>query len=495
MAKQVHIHIHRNKTRDAGEGEGKGRWITLSPSGTHVKVDGNGEITAGPKGMTGKKPSELSKGSKKTAGQAAHASSEAARIQGIASADPKGWHTPNQHLSEVAKASAEHAKKHGASSSQSSSYLKVPAGGVESAMSSASAALKSGSREEMSKHARATRRLANEHARAVLSAAAAGDFGAAASLYQERNRLEELNFNLWKAINSEAAAEQAAPGPAKPTRAPERTPMRQEMRNLQAAGLKEARKLTRSPAQPGMERSINRLQAEADIKEAKERVYARRSESRSKDPDTGFVVHKNTRFDPKAPPLKGSAGREDSKTLTTKAQTIMLEGQYVSWPDRASKMAWNAAHTNYLSAARLLRQAEEAGSGPESQSLRQEAAAAQEKGDAAFAKISKHMESGPVSVQQESPGVFYAASKDPVKPGASGAAPTSQNQKISAEMSKDPKALRQMASTAESQGLRERAAKLRQAADLFEQDAEHQRRTASPPSIPLDTKRTDWKQR
>lgn len=302
MAKQVHIHIHRNKTRDAGEGEGKGRWITLSPSGTHVKVDGNGEITAGPKGMTGKKPSELSKGSKKTAGQAAHASSEAARIQGIASADPKGWHTPNQHLSEVAKASAEHAKKHGASSSQSSSYLKVPAGGVESAMSSASAALKSGSREEMSKHARATRRLANEHTRAVMSAAAAGDFGAAASLYQERNRLEELNFNLWKAINSEAAAEQAAPGPAKPTRAPERTPMRQEMRNLQAAGLKEARKLTRSPAQPGMERSINRLQAEADIKEAKERVYARRSESRSKDPDTGFVVHKNTRFDPKAPP-------------------------------------------------------------------------------------------------------------------------------------------------------------------------------------------------
>lgn len=62
MAKQVHIHIHRSKARDAGEGEGKGRWITLSPSGTHVKVDGNGEITAGPKGMTGKKPSELSKG-------------------------------------------------------------------------------------------------------------------------------------------------------------------------------------------------------------------------------------------------------------------------------------------------------------------------------------------------------------------------------------------------------------------------------------------------
>lgn len=61
MAKQVHIHIHRNKTRDAGEGEGKGRWITLSPSGTHVKVDGKGEITAGPKGMAGKKPSELSK--------------------------------------------------------------------------------------------------------------------------------------------------------------------------------------------------------------------------------------------------------------------------------------------------------------------------------------------------------------------------------------------------------------------------------------------------
>lgn len=61
MAKQVHIHIHRNKTRDAGEGEGKGKWITLSPSGTHVKVDGSGEITAGPKGMAGKKPSELSK--------------------------------------------------------------------------------------------------------------------------------------------------------------------------------------------------------------------------------------------------------------------------------------------------------------------------------------------------------------------------------------------------------------------------------------------------
>lgn len=60
MTKQVHIHIHRTKARDAGEGEGK--WITLSPSGTHVKIDKGGEITAGPKGMTGKKPSELSKG-------------------------------------------------------------------------------------------------------------------------------------------------------------------------------------------------------------------------------------------------------------------------------------------------------------------------------------------------------------------------------------------------------------------------------------------------
>lgn len=62
MTKQVHIHIHRTKARDAGEGEGK--WITLSPSGTHVKVDGKGEITAGPKGMAGKKPSELASGPK-----------------------------------------------------------------------------------------------------------------------------------------------------------------------------------------------------------------------------------------------------------------------------------------------------------------------------------------------------------------------------------------------------------------------------------------------
>lgn len=162
MTKQVHIHIHRTRARDAGEGEG--RWITLSPSGTHVKIDKGGEITAGPKGMTGKKPSELSS------------------------------------------------------------------------------------------------------------------------------------------------------KPSAPARAQERTPMRQEMRNLQATGLKEARKLTRSPAQPGMERSINRLQAEADINEAKERVYARRSESRSKDPDTGFAVHKNTRFDPKAPPLKGSSGAATAKT-------------------------------------------------------------------------------------------------------------------------------------------------------------------------------------
>lgn len=59
MAKQLHIHIHRpTKTRDA---EGEGKWITLSPSGTHVKVDGQGTITTGPSGMSGKKPSELSK--------------------------------------------------------------------------------------------------------------------------------------------------------------------------------------------------------------------------------------------------------------------------------------------------------------------------------------------------------------------------------------------------------------------------------------------------
>lgn len=74
MTKQVHIHIHRTKARDAGEGEGK--WITLSPSGTHVKIDKGGEITAGPKGMTGKKPSELSSkpagGSSASAGKPEH---------------------------------------------------------------------------------------------------------------------------------------------------------------------------------------------------------------------------------------------------------------------------------------------------------------------------------------------------------------------------------------------------------------------------------------
>lgn len=74
MTKQVHIHIHRTKARDAGEGEGK--WITLSPSGTHVKVDGKGEITAGPKGMTGKKPSELSKGASESPKPIKHATGQ-----------------------------------------------------------------------------------------------------------------------------------------------------------------------------------------------------------------------------------------------------------------------------------------------------------------------------------------------------------------------------------------------------------------------------------
>lgn len=76
MAKQVHIHIHRSKARDAGEGEGKGKWITLSPSGTHVKVDGKGEITAGPKGLTGKKPSELSKGKSQSPKPIKHATGQ-----------------------------------------------------------------------------------------------------------------------------------------------------------------------------------------------------------------------------------------------------------------------------------------------------------------------------------------------------------------------------------------------------------------------------------
>lgn len=74
MTKQVHIHIHRTKARDAGEGEGK--WITLSPSGTHVKLDGKGEITAGPKGMSGKKPSELSKGASESPKLIKHATGQ-----------------------------------------------------------------------------------------------------------------------------------------------------------------------------------------------------------------------------------------------------------------------------------------------------------------------------------------------------------------------------------------------------------------------------------
>lgn len=232
MTKQVHIHIHRTKARDAGEGEGK--WITLSPSGTHVKIDKGGEITAGPKGMTGKKPSELSKG---------------------ASGSPK----PIKHAT-----------------GQGQSFLptqpKMGHGTVTKTGSGFTAKNHKGFKEYFKPH-------------------------------------EEEKARAYAASGKEDV----------PTRAQERTPMRQEMRNLQAAGLKEARKLTRSPAQPGMERSINRLQAEADIKEAKERVYARRSESRSKDPDTGFVVHKNTRFDPKTPPLKGSAGPATTKTDWSKS--------------------------------------------------------------------------------------------------------------------------------------------------------------------------------
>ncbi len=37
------------------------RWVTLDPSGTHVDIEGDGTISKGPKGMTGKKPSQLSK--------------------------------------------------------------------------------------------------------------------------------------------------------------------------------------------------------------------------------------------------------------------------------------------------------------------------------------------------------------------------------------------------------------------------------------------------
>lgn len=231
MTKQVHIHIHRTKARDAGEGEGKGRWITLSPSGTHVKLDKGGEITAGPKGMSGKKPSELS--SKKSA-----------------------------------------APKSGTSAPQAGPYYGAPLRGIGFSSPSESPS----PRKPENLPAPNPRKILESNKKSMQTLEKL--INNPGTLHSVRYDAKQTLANLHKQNEElERQIREQESGMSKPSR-PERTPMQQENRKLEAQQLKEARRLERTPANPGMERTTNRLQAKSDLEQAKERIYAKRATAR-----------------------------------------------------------------------------------------------------------------------------------------------------------------------------------------------------------------------
>lgn len=464
MAKQVHIHIHRNKTRDAGEGEGKGRWITLSPSGTHVKVDGNGEITAGPKGMAGKKPSELSNKTsrpERTPMQQENRKLEAQQLKEArrlerTPAQPGMERTINrlQAKSDLEQAKeriyAKRATARGLTGPNQPSFGK-PEGGAPLKGSAGPATTKTESYSwgKLTKVGNVNESaIAHPKDREQIAALADGDS------YQYTDE----QGKQWKVTRH---GEQAAFYKAN------------EAKPALVAPLGEFQDTPHDPtgmAHAGRPQGTAAVQARIDAKKAAgapEKPAAQKYSSK---------LASLNRLLNNAP-----SGSEQAKHIQSQIRATQLaQAKTTQAAKAAGKPAVNAS------------------------SLKE--------GQALYDKSGQKVDEVE-SIQKRSLGkgltintrAGYQVHVDEngtnsqgwsnEKPGASGDAPTSQNQKIAAEMSKDPKALRQMASTAESQGLRERAAKLRQAADLFEQDAEHQRRMASPPSIPLDTKRTDWKQR
>lgn len=68
----------------------------------------------------------------------------------------------------------------------------------------------------------------------------------------------------------------AGGGNPSPVRAPERTPMRQAMRNQEATGIKEARRVAKQPSQAGTLKSTAMMQSEATIAEVLNRIRARK---------------------------------------------------------------------------------------------------------------------------------------------------------------------------------------------------------------------------
>lgn len=287
MAKQLHIHIHRTRDSLAGGssnkavsqnirtemaagksqkqavaiamnkagrstedaigagGTGEGKWITLSPSGTHVKVDGKGDITAGPAGLTGKKTSELSK-------KSAPSKQEAPAI---------ATRHSNRGASALAQLQA-----------QSNAHLKATGHGhlVKPAKNSPG----TGTPKQGPLGEREQRRQAEV-------TKLAERFGISAE--QARKELEAEEWDTGEASRNLRSMQKPAPAPV---RKPERTDYQQAARNHTAAKLKEARQASKykpgvNPFNGKMDLPSIAQQTNANIlQEARERIDAKKAASK-----------------------------------------------------------------------------------------------------------------------------------------------------------------------------------------------------------------------
>lgn len=74
--------------------------------------------------------------------------------------------------------------------------------------------------------------------------------------------------------------------------APKHSPMKQANRNLEAAQLKESRKIAKQGTSPGVNPGIRQMQAKADVEEAKKRIAAKKKPAPTEAKSEHAGVHK-----------------------------------------------------------------------------------------------------------------------------------------------------------------------------------------------------------
>lgn len=252
MSKTIHIHLHRQPvTRDSGNWE----------ESKHPRAE-NGQFG---KGSGGAKPAAKKSAPAKGSSKPLHVQrQEKLDAEKAAKANPH----LHSHLGSGEPSSKGHAGSNGGQPSRPAQH------GIEAHKHERASKAPGASVEQQKSHERA--RWFHE------KASKAGDLLDKLEASGTKSGSTEVARKDYEYYSSEAKKASEAANKSAPIRSPQYTPMRQAMRNQEAAGIREARRVTKAPRMSNLEgtglvlKSVAREQGEATLQEVLARIRSRK---------------------------------------------------------------------------------------------------------------------------------------------------------------------------------------------------------------------------